>query len=83
MDIAIRAVDGCIELNIVNAKAIGCSFFGVIRKIAGDTILNMSKSIKQITIWKHTDGNLRLKVPGIYFTKADCVGYLDISANLH
>ena len=82
MDISIRAVDGFIELNIVNAKAVGFGFFGVIRKVAGDTILNMSKPIKQFTIWKHTDGNLRLKVDGIYFTKASCAGAVNLECTV-
>ena len=66
----LTAVDGELELNIIGAKALGSGFFGVIRKKAGDLIISMAAPYSpRIQVRKHTNGNIRIKIPGINFTK--------------
>ena len=75
LQIAIKALNGSVELNITKANIAGMSIFGTVRKKAGDLILSTLKPYsKYVTAVKSQQGNILLTVKGINFTQANIAG---------
>ena len=73
IEIAILAQTGSLELNIVQAKIVGLSLFGSIRKMANMMLINMIKKYSIIQV-QELKGNLMLSIKGAQIVNAQITG---------
>jgi hypothetical protein len=74
LNLEISAVDGAMQIDITNAKALGFSFFGGVRKIVGDVVLSKLKPYNSVVkSYKAKDGNIRIEIPEGKINAVACV----------
>ena len=71
IEISFSTINGSLILNIVDAKVLGNSMFGLVRKFAGEFIISFLNNYKFIKTIKNKGGNIEINSP--YFNIDQCL----------